>query len=64
MRLLRMTEVVELVGLKRAAIYGYIARGRFPRAVQVGRRAVRWRSEDIEGWLASLPPADGRGGGE
>jgi predicted DNA-binding transcriptional regulator AlpA len=31
--------------------------GRFPRPVRVGRRAVRWRTSDLDTWLESLGPA-------
>ena len=51
--LLRLKDVCRIVGLSRSTIYGAMANGRFPRAVRIGVRAVRWRSSDVAAWLAS-----------
>ena len=56
-RFLRRTEVEELTGLARSTIYTAMARGAFPRPVRWGKRAVRWRLDDIEQWFASRPTA-------
>jgi prophage regulatory protein len=53
-RLLRMRDVLKLVGMSRAWIYEAISRGAFPRPVQVGTRAVAWREEDIAKWKGGL----------
>ena len=42
-RLMTRTEVEQMVGLKRSAIYARIAERRFPIPLKVGRRGVRWR---------------------
>ena len=47
-RLLRLKEVVQMVGLSRASIYRLMDSGDFPHAIRVGPRAVRWRLRDIE----------------
>lgn len=51
--LLRLAEVCKLLGLSRSTIYAAVANGKFPRAVRIGVRAVRWRSADVSTWLAS-----------
>jgi prophage regulatory protein len=51
--LLRLKDVCEIVGLSRSTIYLAMTTGSFPKAVQVGARAVRWRSSDISAWVAS-----------
>ncbi len=56
--LLRIKEVERLAGLSRAAIYAAMQRNEFPRPVKVGKRAVRWRSEDFENWRKSRPAAE------
>ena len=33
-----------------------ISVGEFPRSVRVGRRAARWRSDEVDDWLASRQP--------
>lgn len=48
-RLIRLTDVSELTGLRRAAIYERIARGDFPPPVKIGR-ASRWPEEQVLAW--------------
>ncbi len=55
-RLLRFREVEHLVCLSRSAVYRRMQAGKFPRPVRIGPKAVRWRTEDIEAWLAAHPP--------
>lgn len=52
--LLRLPAVISLTQLSRSTIYAAIQAGTFPRPVRVGERAVRWRSGDIDTWLAGL----------
>ena len=54
-RLLRFREVEHLVRLSRSTIYRRMQAGKFPQAVRIGPKAVRWRTEDIEAWLAAHP---------
>ena len=55
---LHRRKVVENVtGLSRSSIYAKIAEGTFPRPVQIGARAVAWRSSDIRAWMANLQEA-------
>ena len=56
-RLLRRPEVEARVGLSRSAIYVAMDRGTFPRPVRIGVRAVAWREDAIERWLAQCPAA-------
>jgi prophage regulatory protein len=55
--LLRLSDVCEMVGLSRSTIYSAMANGRFPRAIRVGARSVRWRSTDVGAWLAAQEAA-------
>lgn len=52
-RILRLPEVMDRVGLKRAAIYHYMGRGSFPSQIALGDRAVGWVEQEIEAWLAA-----------
>ncbi len=52
MRILRLPEVVERVGLKRASIYQHIGQGTFPKQIALGERAVGWIESEIDAWLA------------
>jgi prophage regulatory protein len=49
-RLLRLAEVSTMIGLKRSAIYRYVAEGRFPSPIRIGDRNVRWRLSDVLAW--------------
>ena len=51
-KLLRLPEVTDRTGLRRAAIYDAIKRGVFPRPVRIGRRAVAWPESEVQAWIA------------
>jgi len=53
-QILRRTQLEARLGLARSSIYKMMDEGTFPRPVKLGRRAVGWRSEDIETWLEDL----------
>jgi prophage regulatory protein len=52
-RILRLPEVINRVGLRRASIYSYMAIGAFPQQVVLGPRAVGWLESEIDAWLAT-----------
>lgn len=56
-RLLKLPEVKQLVALGRDSIYCGVREGTFPAPRKVGERAVAWRSDEIEAWIASRPLA-------
>ena len=51
--IIRRKELETRIGLACSTIYAMMARGDFPRPIKIGRRAVGWRSEDVERWLKS-----------
>ena len=53
---LRLRDVLEKNGVSLAAIYEWINDGRFPKPLQCGPKAVRWRDSDVEAWMRSLEP--------
>jgi prophage regulatory protein len=53
MKVLRLKDVIQIVGLSRSSIYGLKASGSFPKSFMLGARAVGWSSDDIESWLNS-----------
>lgn len=58
-RLLKLRQVLELVGVSRATIDRWRDDGSFPPPVVLRVRpcgrptSIRWRTEDVEAWLAS-----------
>ena len=49
--ILRRKDVERRTGLSRSLIYSLMARGEFPRPIQLSARAVGWLTSDIECWL-------------
>ena len=56
-QLMKIEEVLALVGFGKSTLYKMISAGLFPRPVRIGLRAVRWRRSEILAWLESLPRA-------
>ena len=45
--LLRLPQVLSIVGISRATWYRGVAAGAYPASVQIGLRAVGWRASEI-----------------
>jgi prophage regulatory protein len=52
-RLIPITEVSSLVGLKSSAIYNRVATGAMPAPVRLSSRCSRWRLSQIRAWIAA-----------
>lgn len=50
--ILRLPEVIALVGLSRSSIYDLIARNRFPAQQKLTAYAAGWRVGAVRRWLA------------
>jgi prophage regulatory protein len=53
-RLIRLPEVIALLGISRSTIYRYIAAKRFPLPIRLSTRCIAWKVSSIETWLATL----------
>ncbi len=53
-RLLRLPELIRLIGISRATIYRYVDSGRLPPPVKLSTRCVAWRASEITAWMAAL----------
>ena len=51
LRLIRLPEVMNRVGLSPSTIYRYIQQGKFPTQINLGSRCVVWNSEEIDAWI-------------
>ena len=49
-QLWRLPRVMEETGLSRSTVYELIAKDEFPRSIKIGRRAVAWRSSQVDAW--------------
>jgi len=50
-RVIRLNEVKNKVGLSRSTIYRRIANGEFPKPILLGGRASGWIEDEIDEWL-------------
>lgn len=56
LRLLKLAEVQQRTSLGRSTIYRMLDKGTFPQPMQVSGSMVRWREQDVEGWIEALTP--------
>ena len=56
-RLLKASEVLELVPYSIQHIYRLMHRGEFPLAVKVGASRVAWKESEIREWIENRPRA-------
>lgn len=50
-RLLRLREVLELVGVSDETLQLWVRKGLFPRPLEIGPRARAWRQDEINVWI-------------
>lgn len=55
MQLERLPKVMERTSLSRAHVYALMQRGEFPKPRKVGKRAVAWRSDEVDSWIEGRP---------
>ena len=51
-RLIRLQEVIRLIGLSRSQIYKMQGEGTFPRSIPLAKRSVAWLEREIQIWMA------------
>lgn len=51
-RLIRRKAVQSKTGLGASSIYAEMAKGKFPKAVQISERRVAWIESEIDDWIA------------
>lgn len=56
-RVLRLKQVLEVVGLSKTSIYAAIHSGEFPPPYKLYGRAVGWKESDIFRWIATRSPS-------
>ena len=52
-QILRLPTVQERTGLPRSSIYAKVAKGKFPKPVQLNGRAVGWLADEIADWISN-----------
>ena len=51
-RLLRLRDVLTIVGLSRAHVYNLIKQGLFPRPIALGSNCARWVQSEVQAWVS------------
>lgn len=51
-RLIRRKEVQAKTGFGASSIYAEMAKGNFPKAIQISERRVAWLESEIDAWIA------------
>ena len=51
LRLLRLPQVMDRVGLRRSRLYAKVAAGEFPPPIRISANAVGWLESEITGWI-------------
>lgn len=57
--LLRIGEVVQLLGISKPTVYRLMNEGEFPRPIRLSKARVAWLQADLETWLESRPTSEG-----
>ena len=55
LKLLKVGEVAEFVGISKAQIWALSAAGDFPSPIKLSPRATRWRAGEVAEWIESRP---------
>ena len=50
--IIRLPEVLQIVGLSRPSIYRLMKLGEFPRQVKLGQSSVGWMRAEVAQWIA------------
>lgn len=52
MKILRLPEVKNLVGLGKSSVYAMVASGSFPKPIPLGIRSVGWLETEVIEWIS------------
>jgi prophage regulatory protein len=52
-RLVRIKEVLQLIGLSKTTLYKMIQEGKFPKSVSIYGSAVGWKQDEVADWINS-----------
>lgn len=53
-RLLRLSQVMDLVAFGKTHIYAMAAAGTFPAPIRLGGKASRWSENEVLAWIATF----------
>ena len=50
-RIMRLPEVLNLIGISKSRLYVWMGDGYFPKPIKLGPKAVGWRYSEVQAWL-------------
>jgi prophage regulatory protein len=53
LKVIRLAELTDFVGLRRTQIQDLISKGRFPRPIKLSARRIAWLASEIAEWQAA-----------
>ena len=53
MRIIRTEDLTRRLGLSRATIFRNVKAVRFPAPIKISQRAIGWRIDEVEAWIAA-----------
>lgn len=52
MKVIRISQVVNMTGVGRSTLYRWISEGQFPQQVNLGPASVGWLEQEVLAWIA------------
>ncbi|MGO1190117.1 helix-turn-helix transcriptional regulator [Vibrio casei] len=52
-KILRLPEVINMVGLSKATIYAHMRNGLFPKNLSLGANSTGWLESEIQEWITA-----------
>ena len=56
-QIFRIKTVCDITGLHKSTVYAKMLNGKFPRPIKLGRRAVGWKSDELQAWISNQSTA-------
>ena len=50
-RLIRLKELIKIIGLSRSTVYKLLSEGKFPKRIKLTQKTVVWRLSEIQTWI-------------
>ena len=57
-RLLRLKDLIPIIGMQRSWILEKSKSGEFPKPIKLGERAIAWRESEVRAWVVSRKLAE------
>lgn len=52
-KIIRISKVMDMTGMKRSTIYHHIKNGTFPRPIRIAARSSGWIASEVNEWIES-----------